>query len=212
MSGNFQEDFQCDLIDFREKCVKDKHGNVMRWLMVLKDHFTCFVYMQPLPTKEAKGVCYELNIILSLIGFPEIYHSDNGGEVCAAEIIDMLTKGNPTINTVCSRPRKPSTQGLVKRANRSIKTMIASLEEEQKQKGEAKNWTECIGRAIGAINGARCHGKDVETPYYQVFGMPYYQPSKVPLSASRRATTVPAKALILESKSFNQRMDVLKEK
>jgi hypothetical protein len=42
--------------------------------------------------------------------------------------------------------------------------------------------------------------------------MPYYQPSKVPLSVLRRATTVLAKALILESPSFNQRMDVLKEK
>jgi hypothetical protein len=138
MSGNFRERFQCDLIDFREKCVKDKHGNVMRWLMVLKDHFTRFVYMRPLPTKEAKGVCYELNIFLSLIGFPEFCHSDNSGEVCAAEIIDMLTEENPTIDAVRGRPRKPSTQGSVERANRSMKTMIASLEEEQKQKGEAK--------------------------------------------------------------------------
>jgi hypothetical protein len=80
MSSNFRDRFQVDLIDMRSSKMKDWNGIMMRWIMVVKDHFTKLVYLRALPYKEAILVAHELSHIMGLLGFPLVFHTDNGGE------------------------------------------------------------------------------------------------------------------------------------
>ena len=55
-SGQFRDRFQADLIDYRSNPKCDVNGIEMKWLLVLKDHFTKFTMLRPIARKEAKLV------------------------------------------------------------------------------------------------------------------------------------------------------------
>ena len=62
-SGQFRERFQVDLIDY-QKCPAENHYGVsMSYLMVIKDHFTKFTWLRPIPRKEGKLVATELRLL-----------------------------------------------------------------------------------------------------------------------------------------------------
>ena len=50
----------------------------MRWILVVMDHATGFIYLCALPRKRANLVAYKLQEIVGVIGYPKIMHSDNG--------------------------------------------------------------------------------------------------------------------------------------
>lgn len=100
-----------------------KKGN--RYLMVVSCYFTKWVDAIPLKTQEAKYVASKLvNRFISIFGVPLQLHTDLGTnfeskvfqEVCRLLGIDK------TRTTV----RRPQSDGMVERANRSIQNMIAS--------------------------------------------------------------------------------------
>ncbi len=124
LSNYFRERFQVDLIDFRNDPQKDYNGILMKWLMVLKDHFSKLLYLRAIPTKEAEPVARELNHIFGFIGFPEIFHTDNGNEFIANTVLKIVKSWNPSCTTVTGRPRQPSDQGSVENINGHVKTPI----------------------------------------------------------------------------------------
>ena len=100
-----------------------KKGN--RYLMVVSCYFTKWVDAIPLKTQEAKYVASKLvNRFISIYGVPLQLHTDLGSnfeskvfqEVCKLLGIDK------TRTTV----RRPQSDGMVERANRSIQNMISS--------------------------------------------------------------------------------------
>lgn len=109
LSSQFRDRFQADLVDYRENPIVDVYGRKMKWLLCLKDHATRLCYLVPLPSKEAKFVAHELNHIFGLLGYPLIYHSDNGNEVSAhtKEVMAFLKSWDPEITTIAGRPRVP---------------------------------------------------------------------------------------------------------
>ncbi len=82
-SRNWQDRFQVDLVDFCRLRKRDPFGVLMRWIVVLKDHATGLTYICALPRKQAHLVAYNLQEIFGLIGYPKIFHTDNGKEFSA---------------------------------------------------------------------------------------------------------------------------------
>ena len=103
--------FQVDLIDMRKFPRPDIYGVIQRWIMTVKDHSTSFTAVFSLPQKKPAFVAFELEKYFGLVGYPAIFHTDNGNEFTARLIIDMIADINPSIITVTGRPRTPRDQG-----------------------------------------------------------------------------------------------------
>jgi hypothetical protein len=72
----------------------------MRWILVIKDHATGFIYLCALPRKQADLVARKLQEIFGVIGYPKIMHSNNGKEFKAKVVLELLLKFNPNILSV----------------------------------------------------------------------------------------------------------------
>ncbi len=75
----------------------------------------------------AKYVAYELDKYFGLVGYPTIFHIDNGNEFTAKVVVDMLKNINPTILTVTGHLRTPRDQGSIEQANKTVKRMLSDL-------------------------------------------------------------------------------------
>ena len=125
-SHQFRIRYQADLIDFNSNPQKDIDGIVRRWVLVIKDHFTKLAWCRPLRRKTAKLVKHELVKLMNEVGWPLIFHTDNGSEFCA-KVITEIIKDHPFICSVTGRTRVPSDQGSVERLNQEIKRLIDSI-------------------------------------------------------------------------------------
>ena len=67
---------------------------------------------------------------MGFIGYPLIYHTDNGPEVKGAEILYMLKDINPLILPVTGQVRQPSDQGSVENMQKYVKSAIRHFETE----------------------------------------------------------------------------------
>jgi hypothetical protein len=134
----------------------DGHGHICKWIMHLRDHFARLSHVRALESKESKYVAYELNLIFGLIGPPIIYQPDNGQEVAGNLIIDAIYAINPLATIITGRPRTPRDQGSIEVGNKSVKSVLDSLEEEARQREEVPNWTMLLGSVMMmlAMNGA----------------------------------------------------------
>jgi hypothetical protein len=105
-SKSFWDRFQVDLIDFC-RLKRDPFGVLMRWVMTLKDHATGLTHICALPRKQAHLIAYKLQEIFGFIGYPKIFHTDNGKEFTAKCVLQFLRNLNPNIVTVTGHPRCP---------------------------------------------------------------------------------------------------------
>ena len=172
-SNKYQDCFQIDLIDMRARRRDDIYGISMQWLMNTKDHTTGLCHLCALPRKRPKYVAHELSKLFGFVGYPNIFHTDNGNEFTANDILDLLKKFNSAIVTVTGRPRTPRDQGSVENSNRWVKTVLSNVEEEARIKGENDNWTALLGRVMSAMNKQVGKGANKASAYDAVFGMPY---------------------------------------
>jgi len=108
-----------------------------------------------LPRKRPKYVAAALDYLFGLVGFSSIFHTDNGSEFTAKEILQLLKELCPSILTVTGRPRKPSDQGSVENMNKLAKRILHSVEQEEKSKGRVPNWTRLLGRMMGVVNSQK---------------------------------------------------------
>ena len=105
---NWQSRFELDLMDFCKLRKRDPFGVLMRWILTLKDHATSLVYLCALPRKRANLIAYKLQEIFGIIGYPMIFHTDNGKEFTAKVVLEFLRDLNHNILAVTGRPRRPS--------------------------------------------------------------------------------------------------------
>ena len=124
----------------------------MRWVMSLKDHASRLTYICALPRKRPKLVAYKLQEIFGLIGYPKIFHTDNGKEFTAKLILEFLRLLNPNILAVTGRPRRPRDQGSVENVNALVKRVLGSVLAERRQSGDNLNCTEVLGSVASVIN------------------------------------------------------------
>ncbi len=70
------------------------------------------VYLTALPRKRANGVAYKLQEIFGVLGFPRIFHTDNGKEFTAKVVLEFLRMMNPNILTVTGRSAPTTGPGI----------------------------------------------------------------------------------------------------
>jgi hypothetical protein len=183
LSKHFRDCFQVAFIDMQARAMKDDYGTLMKWIMTLKDHFTQLTYLVPLPRKKASYVAYELDRIFGLLGYPKIFHMDNGTEFTAHEILLLLRKYNSSIITVTG-------QGSVGNMNKLVKRVIEQLENEDRLNGIEPNWTQMLGRCMQTINAKKGRGRHDISPYMAVFGQAYHPSINCEHNILRKCTTI----------------------
>jgi hypothetical protein len=89
-----------DLVDMTANCHKIIFGVVMMYIVVIKDHFSGFVMADCIPRKRANYVAHIFNNYFSVVGYPSIFHTNNGEEFTAKSILDLLRSQSPHTTTV----------------------------------------------------------------------------------------------------------------
>ena len=189
-SSGYRDRFQIDLIDFRKMRKRDPFGVLMRWIITVKDHSTGLTYISAIPRKTAHFVAHRLQELFGLIGYPSIFHTDNGKEFTARSVLKFLRHISPSIITVTGRPRKPSDQGSVESMNRLVKRLIGSELAQRRAVGDNPNWTEILGAVTASINSQSGRGGNSTSSYNTVFGQSYDQDIPCSMDEARRCWTV----------------------
>jgi transposase InsO family protein len=94
--------------------------------MTIQDHATRLTYLYAI-CMLCQGSILELQENFGIIGYPKIFHTDNGKEFTAKVVFKVLHKMSPTICTVAGRPRHPSDQGSIKSMNKLVKRILGTL-------------------------------------------------------------------------------------
>ena len=136
-SFSFCDRYQADLINFCEAPALLYHNHtdsgICQWLLVIKDHFTRFIYLRPINGKFASQVAQEIDFYCSIVGYPIIFQTDDGSEF-GREVMNALKKINPFMLSLRGKPRTPKHQGSVERGNSVIKRILCKMVHDAKEK------------------------------------------------------------------------------
>ena len=191
-SKSFRERIQFDLIDYQNDPRKNHNGVVMRWLMVVKDHFTKFMWLRPLARKQGVLVAAELRLLFHEVGFPLIFHTDNGKEFINNEVYFLMKNEDPNMLMVRGAPRTPRHQGSVENGNQHIKVNIDKQIEVLRTMDPTANpgWVEVLGPVTSAMNSSVCYGNHKLTAYRHVFTQDFEFKFNVLPNHIRNLTTI----------------------
>jgi hypothetical protein len=153
-SRRYRNRFQIDLIDFRKLRKRDPFGVLMCWVMTIKDHATGLTYLCALPRKRPHLIAYKLQEIFGIIGYPKIFHRDNGKEFTAKVVLKALREMNPHIYAVTGRPCRPSDQGSVESMNKLVKRILGTLLTGHQDFNLNEKITKTVVINLGALNFA----------------------------------------------------------
>ena len=142
-------------------------------MLTIKDHASGLMYLCALPQKSPDLIAYKLQEIFGLIGYPKIFHTDNGKDFTAKSILTFLCHLNPNVLTVTGRPRRPRDQGSIENMNKFVKRVLIMVLSERREAGENPNWTEVLGSVAATINSKHGHGKNKVFSYEAVFGQQF---------------------------------------
>ena len=207
LSWDWRDRFQIDLIDFRKLRKRDPFGVLMRWVLSKKDHASGLAYLCALPRKRPKLVAYKLQEIFGTIGYPKIFHTDNGKEFTARAIVAFLRDLNPNILSVTGRPRRPRDQGSVENMNKLVKRVLGSVLAERRLAGESTNWTECLGSVAAVINSQAGRGKNDVSAYKSVFGQEFDHQFSCSKEDARKCWTVDELMKVTNNNEFNNNVE-----
>jgi hypothetical protein len=68
--------------------------------MMVKDHSIKFTVDISLPRKKLDFVAFNLDKYFGMVGYPYIFHTNNGNEFTARLTLEMIAKINPSILSV----------------------------------------------------------------------------------------------------------------
>jgi hypothetical protein len=168
-SLGFRDRIQVDLINYTSCPALDHNSVTMKYLMTVKDHFSRYIWLRPLAQKESRLVAAELRHLFHEIGFPLIFHTDNGTEFISKKVYDLLKDHDDNILTVSGKPRTPRVQGSVENANRHVKIAISNAINAGRLKNQSLTWVDVLGPVTSALNTAEQKGTNGLSPYKLVF-------------------------------------------
>lgn len=147
--------WQMDLFDMTFAAGSNKD---YRWVLVVIDCFSKFIYLRTFKQKEGLNVASELQRIFMQDGPPKILQSDNGKEFRNEDVQRVCAKFN--VEQRFGREYKPQSQGQVERTNRTIKNAIyADFERYQSQR-----WVDWLAHYAFSYNCMR-HSTTGFTPF-----------------------------------------------
>ncbi len=138
------------------------------------DHYSSFRFAESVVNKSAVEVFNFIRRLFSIIGYPIILHTDNGGEFRNAIIESYLS--THSIEYRHSKPYTPTTQGKIERANQTLEMAINKLIKSSKHKS---SWYDVMHEAVYSINTNISQSTN-KSPYELVFLQePHRQPQKM---------------------------------
>ena len=136
---------------------------VVRNVLVVVDHFTCYVQAFITKNHTARTTARVLyDNYFSVFGFPQRLMSDQGTEFCGKVIAAMCSLLG--VEKICTTPYHPQTNGSAERVHQTLQRMIGKLDPEKRKK-----WPAHIGSIIIAYNSTRSQVTGY-SPYYLMFG------------------------------------------
>ena len=207
-SAKFGDRMQVDLIDMQRHQCRNQFGNMIKYVLVAKDHFTGYVWLRGLPQKSASHTASCLEPIFGDYGYPRILQTDNGKEFTGRMLLEELYARCPGLLTVYGRPRTPRDQGSVENMNKHVKARIFKMEEELRQRGIRPNWTTCLGSVQFELNKKRQKGPYGVSSWETVHGDRFKDHGGVESFAELRKAKTVAQRLKLEppGSDFHQMM------
>ena len=160
VSEDIMERVQIDAIDYRHMPYDGK-----KWVFNVVDHFSKFHWVVCTPSKESHHAVTLLRHIFTSHGQPKILHSDNGKEFVNKSMKDLLN--DYKVREVHGMPYKPRVQGVIERANGSLKTLIHKWMAERK----SHDWVTAAFKCTATLNITRGRTTGF-TPYELMFGRP----------------------------------------
>lgn len=107
--------------------------NKNKFVLIILDLFTGFVFLKPLRTKSANEMAVNLLEIFCSVGFPTVFCSDNGSEFSNSTVEKILQYFNSVLHL--STPYHPQSKARVERKIRSVVDTTLKLLE-----GESTSW------------------------------------------------------------------------
>lgn len=137
--------------------------NTHNYVIHAVDHFSTFHFTDSITHKTAHNILRFLQRLFTTTGYPCVLHSDNGSEF-KNSIVDSYLKSHQ-IQHRRGKPRRPTTQGKVERANRTLKNAIKQL---LKSSPPQTTWYDVLFEATLSLNTnySRVINK---SPYTHVF-------------------------------------------
>lgn len=148
ISSTFNERGQVDLVDYQST-----PDGEYKFVLNYQDHLTKFTILKALKNKTAEVVAENLVEIFSILGAPQILHSDNGGEFVNRVITAVANKW-PGLKLVHGKPRH--SQGSVERSNQDVEAMKATYIADTNN----TNWSQFIQFIQFKKNNALHSGKN----------------------------------------------------
>ena len=112
---------QIDLMDMSRKGSVKMNGHLWRYVLLVIDVFSHFLWLRPLESKSSQVIAIELECIYMEYGSPEIIQCDQGGEFKKAL---KLLCDRMNIKLIDSRPRYNQSQGKVERYHRALRSKM----------------------------------------------------------------------------------------
>jgi len=149
-------------VDMAGEFVPSKRG--YKYVMVCVEHFTKFVVLIPLRSKESAETARAFQErVLAYFGAPAEVLTDQGGEFMGA-FDEMLTQS--LIDHRTTSAANPKADGL---AERSVQTCKRALEKHVMQEEDTSCWDEVLPRVMLAHNSST-HSSTKFRPYTLVYG------------------------------------------
>jgi hypothetical protein len=126
VSSSFNSRSQVDLINM--SATQDPPYN---WVLHYQDHHDKMSYLCAIENKKPSTVAHKLLPLFLQQGAPLILQSDDGREL-VADVIKELMKIFKECKIVHGSPRHPQSQGSVERANADVATMVTQWMEDEK--------------------------------------------------------------------------------
>ena len=133
-----------------------------KWMLTVCDYATRYPEAVPLPDATANTVAHALITVFSRVGLPsEIIH-DQGSNFMSKIVTEMCSKLG--IQKIPTTPYHQQTNGMTERFHNTLKLMIKSLTEDQKE-----NWDDEIPMFLFAYREVPCDSTGY-SPFHLLYG------------------------------------------
>ena len=146
--------WQMDLITMgtynKKKELKELKGNKgYKYILVIIDIFTKFIYLYPLKKKEGIDIASVLSRVFLSGDIPDTLQSDNGPEFRNAIVHGLCQEFK--IKQIFSESYSPQTQGFVENKNKQIKQVLNTFF----IKYDTLQWFDILDRVAYSINNSK---------------------------------------------------------